>query len=237
MIWGAYIEVASSMAHSLILSEGKPEVRERILAEANQRRLADPSASGTLAQWDLPYTAGVVRESLRLIPPGGWLSCGLGGCGHRRLPDPGRHGDHRRSAHRQPDAGALPGTGGLAAAGRGVPVLGSVPRRCSHPLARPGRVRQSRSWAWSVWLRWFSNQRNGPAHPLQHQRLSRSPEVSGPPRRSRGGGAGGITPLQGTRADQIEIGCSRGAFGYREEAIWSTSTHAHILGKRTYDRP
>ncbi|MFM1798502.1 MAG: hypothetical protein RLZZ117_780 [Cyanobacteriota bacterium] len=71
MIWGAYIEVASLMAHSLILSEGKPDVRERILAEATQRRLADRSASGTLAQWDLPYTAGVVRESLRLLPPAG----------------------------------------------------------------------------------------------------------------------------------------------------------------------
>jgi cytochrome P450 len=71
MIWGAYIEVASLMAHSLILSEGKPEVRERILAEATHWRLADRSASGTLAQWDLPYTAGVVRESLRLLPPAG----------------------------------------------------------------------------------------------------------------------------------------------------------------------
>lgn len=71
MIWGAYIEVASLMAHTLILSEGQPEVRERILAEAAQRGLTDRAAFGTLARWDLPYTAGVVRESLRLIPPAG----------------------------------------------------------------------------------------------------------------------------------------------------------------------
>ncbi|MFN9646120.1 MAG: cytochrome P450 [Cyanobacteriota bacterium] len=71
MIWGAYIEVASLMAHALLLSEGKPEVRERILAEASQRGLADRASGGTLAQWDLPYAAGVVRESLRLIPPAG----------------------------------------------------------------------------------------------------------------------------------------------------------------------
>jgi cytochrome P450 len=71
LIWGAYIEVASLMAHSLILSERQTEVRERILSEAAQQGLTDRSASGTLAQWDLPYTAGVVRESLRLIPPAG----------------------------------------------------------------------------------------------------------------------------------------------------------------------
>ncbi|MEB3335389.1 MAG: cytochrome P450 [Cyanobacteriota bacterium] len=71
LIWGAYIEVASLMAHTLILSEGNEEVREHILAEAARRGLGERSASGTLAQWDLPYTAGVVRESLRLIPPAG----------------------------------------------------------------------------------------------------------------------------------------------------------------------
>jgi len=35
---------------------------------------------------------------------------------------------------------------------------------------------------------------------LQRQLWCRSPEVRGPPRRSRGGGAGGITPLLGTPA-------------------------------------
>jgi type I restriction enzyme R subunit len=34
-------------------------------------------------------------------------------------------------------------------------------------------VRQSVSWAWFVWLRWFSNQGNGPARPGRrtHQRV------------------------------------------------------------------
>ena len=71
LIWGAYIEVASLMASALILSENKPDVRERILLEAAQQGLADRSAIGTLAQWALPYTQGVVRESLRLNPPAG----------------------------------------------------------------------------------------------------------------------------------------------------------------------
>ncbi|MFZ9552225.1 MAG: cytochrome P450 [Hylemonella sp.] len=71
LIWGAYIEVASLMASTLILSEGKPDVRERILLEAGQQGLADRSAIGTLPQWTLPYTQGVVREALRLNPPAG----------------------------------------------------------------------------------------------------------------------------------------------------------------------
>jgi cytochrome P450 len=71
LIWGAYIEVASLMASTLILSESKPEVRERILLEAAQQDLDDRSAIGTLAQWTLPYTEGVVREALRLNPPAG----------------------------------------------------------------------------------------------------------------------------------------------------------------------
>lgn len=71
LIWGAYIEVASLMASTLILSESKPDVREQILREATQQGLADRSAIGTLAQWTLPYSAGVVREALRLNPPAG----------------------------------------------------------------------------------------------------------------------------------------------------------------------
>ena len=71
LIWGAYIEVASLMASTLILSERKTEVRERILREATQQGLTDRSAIGTLEQWTLPYTAGVVREALRLNPPAG----------------------------------------------------------------------------------------------------------------------------------------------------------------------
>ena len=41
-------------------------------------------------------------------------------------------------------------------------------------------VRQHEKLTWFVWLRWYSNQRNGPAHPLQRQ-----PETV-----ARGGGAG-----------------------------------------------
>ena len=52
-----------------------------------------------------------------------------------------------------------------------MPAPGSVPRRCCHRVARPAQVRHSGSWAWFVWLRWFSNQGNGPAHPLQRQRF------------------------------------------------------------------
>jgi len=37
-----------------------------------------------------------------------------------------------------------------------------------------------------VWLRWFSNQGHGPAHPLQRQQLSRVPELRAQPRLRRG---------------------------------------------------
>ena len=36
-------------------------------------------------------------------------------------------------------------------------------------------------------------------------------------------------------ADQIEIGCSKGAFGHREVSIPPTSTHARSLGKKDCD--
>ena len=71
MIWGAYIEVAALMASTLIHIRGQADVRERILREAARQGLADRTASGSLAPWTLPYTAGVVRESLRLTPPAG----------------------------------------------------------------------------------------------------------------------------------------------------------------------
>ena len=71
LIWGAYIEVASLMASTLIQSEGRGDVRERILQEAAAAGLADRSVVGTLADWTLPYTQGVVREALRLSPPAG----------------------------------------------------------------------------------------------------------------------------------------------------------------------
>ena len=71
LIWGAYIEVAALLASSLILSRDQPQVRERILAEARQHPLQSSTAETSLQAWDLPYTQGVLREALRLLPPGG----------------------------------------------------------------------------------------------------------------------------------------------------------------------
>ena len=68
LIWGAYIEVASLMSCSLILCQERPEVRQRILTEAD---LDGQDLPGALDAWDLPYVQGVLRESLRLMPPGG----------------------------------------------------------------------------------------------------------------------------------------------------------------------
>ena len=71
LIWGAYIEVASLMVNSLILTEGKQDVRAKILEEAKGLDLLKQGEEHPLKAWDLPYTQGVLRESLRLIPPGG----------------------------------------------------------------------------------------------------------------------------------------------------------------------
>ncbi len=50
---------------------------------------------------------------------------------------------------------------------------GIAHRQCCHPVAAPSQLRHDGSWAWSVWLSWFSKQGNGPAHPLQRQPWSR----------------------------------------------------------------
>ena len=71
LIWGAFIEVASLMSCCLILCAKQPGVREEILEEARQNHLDDRAWPGTLESWNLPYTQGVLRESLRLMPPGG----------------------------------------------------------------------------------------------------------------------------------------------------------------------
>ena len=71
LIWGAYIEVASLMSCSLILCQERPEVRQRILTEAQRQGLDDSDLPGALKAWDLPYAQGVLRESLRPMPPGG----------------------------------------------------------------------------------------------------------------------------------------------------------------------
>ena len=71
MVWGAYIEVASLMASCLIQTRQRPDVRDRILKEAAIHNLEKPASSSHLAAWDLPFVQGVLRESLRLIPPAG----------------------------------------------------------------------------------------------------------------------------------------------------------------------
>jgi cytochrome P450 len=71
MVWGAYIEVASLMASCLIQTRQRLDVRERILKEAFDHNLEQQATSGDLAAWDLPFVQGVLRESLRLMPPAG----------------------------------------------------------------------------------------------------------------------------------------------------------------------
>ena len=71
MVWGAYIEVASLMASCLIQTRQRLDVRERILKEAFSHNLEQQATSGDLAAWDLPFVQGVLRESLRLMPPAG----------------------------------------------------------------------------------------------------------------------------------------------------------------------
>jgi cytochrome P450 len=71
MVWGAYIEVASLMASCLIQTRQRPDVRDRILKEAAIHNLENPVSSSHLAAWDLPFVQGVLRESLRLMPPAG----------------------------------------------------------------------------------------------------------------------------------------------------------------------
>ncbi len=71
MVWGAYIEVASLMASCLIQTRHRLDVRDRILKEAGERNLQSQAMSGNLAAWELPFVQGVLRESLRLMPPAG----------------------------------------------------------------------------------------------------------------------------------------------------------------------
>jgi cytochrome P450 len=71
MVWGAYIEVASLMASCLIQTRQRPDVRDRILKEARNHNLESPDTPAHLAAWDLPFVQGVLRESLRLMPPAG----------------------------------------------------------------------------------------------------------------------------------------------------------------------
>lgn len=78
MIWGAYIEVASLMVHSVLMLGDQPAGRAaaaEILAEAEAAGVAaGAGAAGRLEAWSakaLPWTQGVLRETLRLLPPNG----------------------------------------------------------------------------------------------------------------------------------------------------------------------
>ena len=71
MVWGAYIEVASLMASCLIQTRHHLDLRARILNEASDHNLENQAISGHLTSWDLPFVHGVLRESLRLMPPAG----------------------------------------------------------------------------------------------------------------------------------------------------------------------
>lgn len=71
MVWGAYIEVASLMASCLIQTKHRLDVRDQVLQEARNHNLESPETPGHLAAWDLPFVQGVLRESLRLLPPAG----------------------------------------------------------------------------------------------------------------------------------------------------------------------
>jgi hypothetical protein len=114
----------------------------------------------------------------RCRPPG-WPGCGAGSrCGSRVAPRCAR-GGRRRSRRRPPARSAA---AGHARTSSGISSPAVLP---SSSGAR--RVRHHGSWAWFVWLRWFSNQGHGPAHPLQRQPLSQPSEVRGPPRLRRGG--------------------------------------------------
>jgi len=70
-IWGAYIETASLISFALINLRSQPESVEGVRAEAAAAGVLDGSKTAAVQDWALPYTTGVLRESLRLTPPAG----------------------------------------------------------------------------------------------------------------------------------------------------------------------
>ena len=71
MIWGAYIECASLMINSAVcMIEQKLDPTQTVLHEFKMQ--SEKSISKTdLSFWDgMKYTTGILRESLRLVPPG-----------------------------------------------------------------------------------------------------------------------------------------------------------------------
>ena len=73
MIWGAYIECASLMVNSLTaITKYDTKCTNKILAELNAQESKSNISASDYAFWsEMNETLGVLRESLRLIPPGG----------------------------------------------------------------------------------------------------------------------------------------------------------------------
>mmetsp|Transcript_25509 Transcript_25509/g.64849 ORF Transcript_25509/g.64849 Transcript_25509/m.64849 type:complete len:515 (-) Transcript_25509:2035-3579(-) len=71
MIWGAYIETASLMSSGIILTADRPDVVDAVRAEAAALLSDGEGLRGTLSEWNMPYTNGVLRECLRTNPPAG----------------------------------------------------------------------------------------------------------------------------------------------------------------------
>lgn len=72
-VWGAYIECASLMVNSLTaITKFDENYTEKILAELQEQENKIGIKTSDFAFWsDMYETLGVLRESLRLIPPGG----------------------------------------------------------------------------------------------------------------------------------------------------------------------
>jgi cytochrome P450 len=73
MIWAAYIECASLMVNSLTaITKYDTKCTDKILAELNAQESKATISASDYAFWsEMNETLGVLRESLRLIPPGG----------------------------------------------------------------------------------------------------------------------------------------------------------------------
>lgn len=72
-IWGAYVECAALMCSSLIaINKFNPDSADLVLQEVLDQEGNGNLSASDLAFWGgLDHTLGILRESLRLIPPGG----------------------------------------------------------------------------------------------------------------------------------------------------------------------
>ncbi|KAL3910178.1 MAG: hypothetical protein SGARI_002251 [Bacillariaceae sp.] len=75
MIWGAYVECAGLMVDSAIcMLEQKIDPTSTVLQEVRDQRQKG-LAPTSLQFWDgMKYTNGIIKETLRLVPPGSGLS-------------------------------------------------------------------------------------------------------------------------------------------------------------------